>query len=403
MDRTIYSKYSNERAAQFCIRTDIVSEESGVKTVYKHALAPEGRRHIRQIAEAYRKLSWAYEGSGIFFCPCREAERLEREKEKDGACYVAFPFLRGTSLQAVLERAVQEADQAAVEGILREYVLRMSQAGGEVPFAMTPGFTEVFGMTRAEWEAAFPEQEFVCAAVSDIDMIFSNVLLEAGETAGTGGRWQVIDYEWTFDFPVPKAFVIYRAIYFAYYQSLNGAGWSIPSLLALAGITEEQAAVFGRMEEHFQEYLGGGVLPVRNMQRVFRTDIVPFARLLEADGVKGAGSGSIQEVGGLPVRKLQYHIDRQEKQDGSVICSGWAFARTWDGRCLPVNIRILDADGREVPAEIERRERSDVAKALKIRNVTAPAWGFDCVWIAPPDAGWKVHFSLGKKECLYET
>lgn len=402
MDRTIYSKYSNERAARFCIRTDIVSDESGEKKVYKHALTPEGWGHIRQIAESYQKLTRAYEGSSISFCACEETPDKERDVE-DGASYVAFPFLRGNSLQEALERSVREDDKAAVEEILREYVHRMSQAGGEVPFAMTPEFTEVFGMTLTEWQAAFPEQEFVCATVSDIDMIFSNVLLEEGDAAGTETGWQVIDYEWTFDFPIPKVFVIYRALYFAYYQSLAGFGWSLSSLLALAGITEEQAAVFGRMEAHFQEYLRGDAFPVRNMRRVLRTEIVPLEQLLAAGSANGTRGVTVPEPGGLPVRKLQYHIDRQEKQDGSMICSGWAFARTWDGRCLPVNIRVFAADGREIPAEIERRERSDVAKTLKIRDVTAPAWGFDCVWIAPPEAGWKIHFSLGKKECLYET
>lgn len=403
MERTIYSKYSNERAARFCIRTDIVSDESGEKKVYKYALTPEGWGHIRQIAESYQKLSNAYEGSRISFCACEEVLDRDRNEGKDGGGYVAFPFLRGNSLQEALERAVREDDKAAVEEILWEYVRRISQAGGEVPFAMTPGFTEVFGMTLTEWKAAFLKQEFSCATVSDIDMIFSNILLEEGDAAGTDAGWQVIDYEWTFDFPIPKVFVIYRALYFAYCQTLAGFGWSLSSLFALAGITEEQAAVFGRMEEHFQEYLRADAFPVRNMQRVLRTGIVPLEQLLAADGAKGKGSGEIYGSERLLVRKLQYHIDRQEKQDGSMICSGWAFARTWDGRCLPVNIRVLDADGREIPAEIERRERSDVAKALKIRDVTAPAWGFDCVWIGLADAGWKIHFSLGKKECLYET
>ena len=43
MDRTIYSKYSNERAERFRIRTDIVVDVAGRKTVYKYA----GTRRIR--------------------------------------------------------------------------------------------------------------------------------------------------------------------------------------------------------------------------------------------------------------------------------------------------------------------------------------------------------------------
>lgn len=389
---TIYSKYSNERAERFCIRTDIVLDAYfDKKKVYKYALSEKSRAHIRFIAEAYRKLAKAYEGSGITFCPCEEI--TEEGGDKTG---VAFPFVEGRSLQEILEQAVREKDEGAVEHILKEYVRRILSFGGEEPFAVTPEFVQVFG------EVSFDEPLF-CAAASDIDMIFSNILVEEGEAYEPDTEWNVIDYEWTFDFPIPKIFVIYRALYFACYQILNGTEWSLEALLALAGITEKQREVFKGMEARFQEYLGTGALPVRNMQRIMGTKIVSLEQLLGRTETAGIASGDVaMESEWIKVRKLQYHIDRKEYQDGSVICSGWAFASTWDGRKLPVNIRVTDEKGRAVLAEIGRRERKDVAETLKIRNVTTPLWGFDCVWIAPPREGWKISFSLGNQEKVYE-
>ncbi|MFR4351111.1 MAG: hypothetical protein ACLT3H_05490 [Roseburia sp.] len=391
MERTIYSKYSNERALPFRIRTDIVMGESNRKKVYKYALYPEGEAHIRQIAKNGERLNVTYAGSGISFCACEEIG--------DGAgksIGVQFPFLPGVSLQDCLEAAVQGGDEVLAERILRLYIRRVLASGGDEPFAVTGEFTEVFG-------ECVPEDGLACAGISDVDLIFSNIFLPAGARGDDDVLWTVIDYEWTFDFLIPKAFLVYRALYFAYHQVLYDTEWSLESLLELADITAEQAVVFQRMEEHFQQYLGKGSLPVRNMQRVMGTRIWTLPEMrFSGDMSLRQGGEVLEESAWIKVRKLLYHIDRQVCQDGSVICSGWACARAWDGRSLPVNIQVTDQDGREIPAQIERRERADVARALKICNVTRPVWGFDCVWIAAQTAGWRIIFSLGNKKKVYE-
>ena len=45
-------------------------------------------------------------------------------------------------------------------------------------------------------------------------------------------------------------------LYFAYYQILYDTGRGLADVLALAGITKEEAAVYQQMEEHFQAYIG---------------------------------------------------------------------------------------------------------------------------------------------------
>lgn len=399
MERTIYSKYSNERAKRFCIRTDIVTDDAGKKKVYKQALTPEGHAHIAQIAESYQKLSEAYQGSEITFCPCAT------EEARQEISYVSFPFLEGEALQDVLKRAVNVGDDREVESILKEYIRRVGTAGGELSFSVTEAFTSVFGALPETADAIFEKagkSAVTSARVSDIDMILSNIFVERG-TAAVSAKWQVIDYEWTFDFPIPKGFLIYRGLYFAYYQVLYHTDWSLKRLFAMAGITEEEAGLYQNMEEHFQKYMGGRALPVRNMQRAMGTSIVMLEDLLEGHGEdRKSGDAGVLEAEWLHVRKIHYQIDRSEYQDGSNICSGWAFAHTWDGRYLPVNIRVTDQDGTPIATEISRRERRDVVDVFHIRQVTKPTWGFDCVWIAPPGGAWEIHFSLGRKECIYQ-
>ena len=110
----------------------------------------------------------------------------------------------------------------------------------------------------------------------------------------------------------------------------------------------------------------------------------------------------MRESAYLRVRKLRYHIDRAESQDGSRVCSGWAFAKTWDGRCLPVNIRVAAPGGEQFAAEITRRARADVAEMFKLRRVENPEFGFDCVWQAAPEQRFCLYFSLGNRESIYE-
>ena len=382
----IYSKYSNERARQFAIRTDICKKADGEKSVRKYALYPEGREHICHMEKSYEKLSSCYADSNekIRFCACHT---------KNDAAVSGFD--PGVTLQDVMERAIGRNQTELVKRILDDYAKRIMEYGGKHLFTPTEDFRKVFG------EVHFTE-ETEAVDICDIDMIFANILIPAGsEMKIEEAEWTVIDYEWTFFFPVPKLFVLYRALYFAYYQIMGGKGTPLDELLAAYGISKKLKEQFGRMEENFQAYLGKGSVPVRNMQRVMGTKIVPLEQLLRQD----AGNVQIEEMQNVPfrVRKILYHIDRQEYQDGSVVCCGWALAKTWNGKVLPVDIKAVMPDGTVVTAELKRYPRADVADALKLRRTCDVNLnlGFDCVFIVPRETEWKLIFSLGKRSAEY--
>lgn len=442
-EKPVYVKYSDERAGLFAIRTEIVQDLQSGRRVYKYALDKEGTSHILHIQQAYEGLKNAYRDSSICFCPC-DSEQLQvsdgiyaegnvwhketqawngvcvgsetskevvgeagaqagsrmcmesgRKEKKEGQrnkIRVAFPFIKGITLQDVLEKAVSSNDMETVEHIIREYIRRMKTFGGSTAFCMTREFEETFG--RQELEETYP-----CADISDIDIIFSNILVseDAADRAWEKDiKWNVIDYEWTFAFPVPKDFVIYRAMHFAYYQILNDTGWTLQMLYEMAGITQKQVQMFAAMEENFQDYLGKDVLPVRNMQRLFGTKIWKISDLMtNEEKTKLSGGTFFGKKERIKVKRIYYHIDRQDYQDGSFICCGWAFAMTKDGKNIPVEIQVTDAAGKKIDAEIHRLPRKDVAQVLKISSRVPPMWGFDCVWLAPPERNWQIRFSLG--------
>lgn len=249
----VYTKYSIERAEAFWLRTDIGKRGTdGERYAAKTALRETAAEHVRQIASAYEALKTCYAGSGLEPCRCR-----------DKGTHVEFEFLRGETLQQRLERLSVENRTDEITALLDSYRARVSGHAKDT-FRMTDGFREVFG------EATLPE-ELRAAAVSDIDLIFSNILLPDGD-----GPWKFIDYEWTFSFPVPLHFLLYRAYYFASHQIQQTPALNLSDLLRREGITEEESHQYERMELHFQKYVTGDTYPERDLLGPIGNRIIPI-------------------------------------------------------------------------------------------------------------------------------
>lgn len=251
----VFTKYSAERDERFALRTDIVKSD-GRLTARKTALNQASQSHVKHIAAAARRLEALYAGSGIGICPSRE--------ESDG---VSFDYLRGETLQSRLETLVLSGETAEVRKILETYQERVSRAATE-PFAMTDAFREVFG------DVTLPSG-LLATGVSDIDLIFSNILL-------TESGWQVIDYEWTFDFPVPLHFLLYRAYFFATRQIQRSEALDLAELLKSADISEGEAETYDAMERHFQRYVTGGRMQERDLLTPIGREILPLAAMEQA-------------------------------------------------------------------------------------------------------------------------
>ncbi len=131
---SIYSKYSNERARQFAIRTDICKKADGEKSVRKYALYPEGREHICHMEKSYEKLSSCYADSNekIRFCACHT---------KNDAAVSGFD--PGVTLQDVMERAIERNQTELVKRILDDYAKRIHENQSRTIFCTRqPKFSE---------------------------------------------------------------------------------------------------------------------------------------------------------------------------------------------------------------------------------------------------------------------
>ncbi|MBL1229656.1 hypothetical protein IW492_10485 [Enterococcus sp. BWB1-3] len=230
MKKIAYSKYSNERARQFAIRTDILVDEYKNYTVVKKNLYPEGRAHIENIYKWYESLNAIYFETGLVMNECI----LNDEG-------VSLEYLSMFTLEHELTQLLQGDNTDKFLELLFLYLDKVKSVKNKIPFKLTDAFIEVFGHEE------FPE-EMICSEITDIDMVLNNVIL--------GDRWTIVDYEWTFDFPIPINFVVYRILHYLIYTSTFRQKLLSLDLMKKADISETECEIYARMELHFQtEYL----------------------------------------------------------------------------------------------------------------------------------------------------
>lgn len=227
MKKMVFSKYSNERARRFAIRTDIMSDESGKLTVYKKNLYPEGQKHIENIYSWYRKLQEIYKDTGISLNHC---DYLGDR--------VVFEYLSQYTLEHELNHLLRKRDLAQFSDRLFSYINEVEKGKMTQPFVKTPEFVETFGDVEV--------REALSAEVTNIDMVLNNALCDE--------KWTMIDYEWTFDFPIPANFVIYRILHYFINSSPYRAQLDNMDLFEKVNISLEERVVFAEMEQHFQTH-----------------------------------------------------------------------------------------------------------------------------------------------------
>lgn len=254
MSQMIFTKYSAERDERFAIRTDIVKKEDGTLEVEKRALYPEGEGHVAQLFRWYELLSKEYDADQFLVNRCR--------KIPDG---MAFSYLYGITLQQKLEHLAREGREEAITGWVDQYFERMGRGDHWIPYRKTEEFVRVFG------DVELPDT-LKCRRVTDIDMIFSNIVLD-------GDDWHFIDYEWTFDFPVPLNFVLYRACFLASNEIADASCLRLSAMMERLGIGEKEQQIYESMESHFQEYIRNHAMPIRDMLANAGYRVIPMSEV----------------------------------------------------------------------------------------------------------------------------
>ncbi|MCM1143815.1 MAG: class I SAM-dependent methyltransferase [Lachnoclostridium sp.] len=238
----IYIKYANERSVNFSIRTEIYEKETGKRRVVKRPLSIFSKAHLDNIIGLNKKLQEKYsENPDINFPECRKgAEGLE------------FPYVDGETLENLVRKWDEKREEKKIIGVF-DRLNRYLTISASSYFIASEKFREIFGKVE------LPANLRCSADGNNVDWILSNIIV------GTDGRWNIIDCEWGFDFPIPLKFILYRAIFYGFSDQQNALAAKIYHLY---GIDEKMREAFQCMERAFQRYILNGKIPIREIKQI---------------------------------------------------------------------------------------------------------------------------------------
>lgn len=242
-EKISFVKFSNDRGKKHNIRTYITKSEDGNYHLLKVADSIEAKAQIEHLAKTAQLLEELYADSRFAINTCMtRTEGAELE------------FLKGHTMEEALDGMLEQGRYEEAAKKMEEVFAEIRSCKNMQVFQMTEAFKEVFG------NAELPEG-LMAVPVGDIDMIMPNILL------GEDGRWTIIDYEWSFHFPIPVNFIIYRAIRYYADTTANRRVLDIEKLYKQAKITTQEVEIYAKMEEAFQRYVLDGHIPMRQLYK----------------------------------------------------------------------------------------------------------------------------------------
>ena len=282
MNLPIFAKYGNERMEEYRVCTLIDRNPEGEYRVFKAALSTHANAHVDKLSANYSRLEEQFGKTGLAPVKCYLQKGRERgvalagvaSKAKDS---VRFDYMSGITLDDYLNELESRGCYPQMESVILEYCRKLEGLAGVTEFRRSVGFDEVFG--KREFK-----KRYSALNPCNFDMIFSNIVLDRTELEN--GTWNVLDYEWVWDFPIPIRFVIYRALYY-HFRNRTDDGFSLylsrkgMDVYSLCGIDIGERMLFSEMEHSFQVYIIGGAASLEVMQVLMPTTTIRIDNIVK--------------------------------------------------------------------------------------------------------------------------
>ncbi|MCM1326201.1 MAG: methyltransferase domain-containing protein [Bacteroidales bacterium] len=298
-----YEKYSNDRAPEYAIRTEIRKNPEGELCVRKYPMSDDAAEHIKEMETAYQKLVERYRGGRLEINRC---ELIEDEKQT----YIQFEFVEGTPLSELMDRCLEKDDQQGFLKLFEEYMERIGY-NGESP-------------------------------VADYDLIFSNILVN-------GDKWTLIDYEWTFGKQIDARELAFRAIYCYILEDEKRNKLNLDLILDKLEVTEAEAEEFREQERGFQSFVSGRHMVLAQMRELIGNRVAVPQTWLE------------KYWESEKIKRIQIYEDRGEgyKEEESYLIQ----PRYEDGRTAELTLKV---DGNVKMLRIDPAFNSCAVKILEL-------------------------------------
>lgn len=223
-NEVIYSLYKNQGQNCFRVYKDIEIDDRGTKKVRLSALNKEAVAHISRIYDKYKKTEEDGGWSNIHFQKC---------KKDDTSLLWEIPS--GEKAIEKFRELLDENKREEVEKLLMA-LIRGICSQEQQEFVATKEFRKIFG----EYDLSGKALDGFCFNFNLNNMSYNK------------GVWTVFCSEWSFDFPIPTNYIIYRILR----KQLAGLN-NRTDLEDLFAFTEEEKIIYEKMEQNFQKYIMG--------------------------------------------------------------------------------------------------------------------------------------------------
>ena len=257
MEHKNYVKYSNDRAINFQIVTEFVTDTTESSFFLKRPYTKQSTHHVNNIYFSYETLVAVFKDSKIKVNNCT--------KINEG---IKLEYLNGISLSNYLDNLIKHNKHKDFLNTIESYFDIIATLCDEQFFIMTNQFIGVFG----EWN--LPKGLRGISNIS-IDMIFDNIIIQDG--------WNLIDYEWCFDFPIPLNFIYYRALnsFFSNNEQRTNT-IDVNSLYKYFDISNDEILIYAEMEYFFQkQYVEENYFSLSNFEDIINNRIVHVEKLIQ--------------------------------------------------------------------------------------------------------------------------
>jgi GT2 family glycosyltransferase len=194
-----------------------------------------------------------------------------------------------------------------------------------------------------------------------------------GNAFVTEDGFTMMDYEWTFDFPIPVNYVIFRILHFYIYGSTKRTMLHTQNLYGRAGLDREEVRQYEKMEEHFQQYVLGNHVPLRFLYPEMNPGCIDFRSEKCREKVREVCREN--RLGDAQQAKIHLCIDCIERTSDTLEVKGWAFHESLERP----EITVTDASGTVLkPEKLEFFMRRDVNAGFGMEDAAFEA-GFDLI------------------------
>lgn len=241
-EEILFVKFSNDRSSAYNIKTFITKSGDGKRHLIKMPDNSLACRHMEGIGKAYGELSALFADSRFL------VNRYESREEG-----LELEYLLGQTLEEQADKLLEAGEEEKAAKLVLQAALELRKCKKQEAFTVTEEFSRVFG------EVSLPAG-LMAAPFNDVDAILPNILVQ-------GENWVLIDYEWSFPFPIPVNFIIYRLIHYYIETTAKRQVLQSYNLYGKAGLSPEELSLYPGMEERFQNYIMGSHIPLGKLYR----------------------------------------------------------------------------------------------------------------------------------------